>query len=70
MSSSERCERSSNWFGELNGDWCPRVAVSIGRCVRFLFLTVCQRWVVGFRAQILGALVTGKRCVYIACGVE
>ena len=24
----------------------------------------------GFGAQLLGALVTGERCVYIACGVE
>ena len=46
MSSSERCESSSKWFGELNGDWCPRVAISTRGCVRFLFLTICQRWLV------------------------
>ena len=46
MSSSNRCEGSSNWFVELNGDWCPRVAVSTGGCVRFLFLTIFQGWMV------------------------
>jgi len=54
MSSSERSESSRNWFGELNGDWCHRVVVSIGRCVRFLFLTVCQGWVVGVSGSITG----------------
>jgi hypothetical protein len=54
MSSSERCESSANKFGELNGDWCPREAVSIGGCVHFLFLTVCQGWFVGVSGSVAG----------------
>ena len=47
MSSSERCESSSNRLGGLNGDGFPRVAASVGRCIRFLFLTIFQGWFVG-----------------------
>ena len=70
MSSSERCESSADCFGELNGDWCPRVAVSMGGCVRFLFLTVCRGRILGFRAQLLVTRATDECCANLECDVE